>query len=56
MKAWRILMGKLPEKRPLGREDQIWKYDIKMILDEIGFRNVNSMEMTRDPVYWWVFC
>jgi hypothetical protein len=34
--AYRILVGKLEGKRPVGRPRRRWEYNIKMDLGEIG--------------------
>jgi hypothetical protein len=45
--AYRILVGKLEGKRPLGRSRRRWVDNIKMYLREIGWAGVdliNGME------------
>jgi hypothetical protein len=37
--AYRILMGKPEEKRPLGRPRSRWEDNIKMDLQEVGWRH-----------------
>jgi len=37
--AYRVLVGKLEGKRPLGRLGHKWEYSIKMDLHEIGWGN-----------------
>jgi hypothetical protein len=36
MNAYRILVGKPGEKRPLGRPRRKWQYNIKMDIRKIG--------------------
>jgi hypothetical protein len=37
-KVYKVLVGKLEEKRPLGRSRRRWEDGIKMDLREIGWR------------------
>jgi hypothetical protein len=43
--AYRILVGKPEEKRPLGRERRRWVNNIKMDLTEIGWDGVDWIDM-----------
>jgi hypothetical protein len=44
----RVLVGKPEGKRPLGRPRLRWKDNIKMNLQEVGFRDMDWIEMTQD--------
>jgi hypothetical protein len=46
--AYRILMGKPEEKRPLGRPKRRWVDNIKMFLREIGRDGVHWIDMAPD--------
>ena len=35
-------------KRPLGRHRNIWEYNIKMVLNEIGWEGVDCIHMVQD--------
>ena len=39
--VYRVLVGKPEGKRPLGRTRRRWKDNIKMDIQELGFRVVN---------------
>jgi hypothetical protein len=46
--AYRILVGKPEEKRPLGRPRRRWVDNIKMDLREIGSDGVDWMDIAQD--------
>jgi hypothetical protein len=46
--AYRILVGKLEGKRPLGRPRRKWVDNIKMDLREIGWDGVNWIDLAQD--------
>jgi hypothetical protein len=46
--AYRILMGKLEEKRPLARSKCRWEDNIKMDLREVGWGGMNWIDMAQD--------
>jgi hypothetical protein len=48
--AYRILVGKPEEKRPLGRPRRRWVDNIKMDLREIGWDGVDWFDMAQGPV------
>jgi hypothetical protein len=50
--AYRILVGKPEEKRPLGRPRCRWVNDIKMDLTEIGWDGVDWIELAQDRDQW----
>jgi hypothetical protein len=46
--AYRVLVGKTEEKRPLGRPRRRWVDDIKTDLTEIGWDGVDCIELAQD--------
>jgi hypothetical protein len=48
MKACRILVGKPEEKRPLGRRKRMWVDNIKMNLREIGWEDMDWIDLAQD--------
>jgi hypothetical protein len=46
--AYRILIGKPEEKRPLGRRRRSWVDNIKMDLRETGWDGVDWIDVTQD--------
>jgi hypothetical protein len=50
--AYRILVGKAEGKRPLGRTRLRWVDSIKMDLREIGWDEVDWMDMAHDRYQW----
>jgi hypothetical protein len=46
--AYRLLVGKPEEKRPLGRPGRRWVDNIKMDLLEIGWGGVDWIGLTQD--------
>jgi hypothetical protein len=50
--AYRILVGKPEEKRPLGRPRRRWVDNIKMVLREIGWDDVDWIYMAQDRDQW----
>jgi hypothetical protein len=46
--AYRLLVGKPEEKRPLGRLRRRWVDNIKMNLSEVGWDGVDWMDMSQD--------
>jgi hypothetical protein len=53
--AYRILMGKPEEKRPLGRPRRRWVDDSKMDLREIECDGMDWIELAQDKDQWRVF-
>ena len=45
-------MGKLEEKRPLGRPRRRWEDNIKMDLQEVGCECVDWIELAQDRDKW----
>jgi hypothetical protein len=50
--VYRVLVGKLVGKRPLGRPRRRWEDNIKMDLQEIGGGRVDWMELVQDRDSW----
>jgi hypothetical protein len=50
--AYRILVGKPEEKRPLGRPRHRWVDNIKMYLKEIGWGGMDWMDMPQVRDQW----
>jgi hypothetical protein len=50
--AYRILVGKLEGKRPLGRLRSRWVEDIKMDLREIGWGGMDWINLAQDRDQW----
>jgi hypothetical protein len=53
-KVYNVLVGKLEEKRPLGRPRRRWEDGIKMDLKEIGWGGggVEWIELAQDRDRW----
>jgi hypothetical protein len=49
---YRVLVGKPEGKRPLGRPRRRWEDNIKMNLQEVGFGNMDWIEMAYDRERW----
>ena len=52
---YRILVGKPVGKRPLGRPMLGWEDNTKMDLQEIGFGDMNWIELAQDRGRWRAF-
>jgi hypothetical protein len=52
--AYRILMGKPEERRPLGRPRRRWVDNIKMDLREIEWNGMDWIDLAQDRDQWWV--
>jgi hypothetical protein len=50
--ACRILVGKPEGKRPLGRPSHRWVNNIKMHLREIGWHDVDVIDLAQDRDQW----
>jgi hypothetical protein len=50
--AYRLLMGKPEEKRPLGRPRRRWVYNIKINLGEVGWGDVDWIGLAKDRNRW----
>jgi len=50
--VYRVLVGKLDGKRPLGRPRRRWEDNIKMDLQEVGCRGMDWIELAQDRERW----
>jgi hypothetical protein len=50
--AYRILVGKLEGKRPLGRPRRRWVNNIKLDLGEIGWDGMDWINLAQDRDQW----
>jgi hypothetical protein len=48
--AYRVLVGRLEGKRPLGRPRRMWEDNIKLDLREIGIDGANWIQLAQDRV------
>jgi hypothetical protein len=46
--VYRVLVGKLEGKRPLGRPRHRWENKIKMDLQKVGCGSMNWIELAQD--------
>jgi hypothetical protein len=51
--VYRVLVGKLEGKRPLGRRRRRWEDNIKMDLQKVGEGRGDWMELAQDRDRWW---
>jgi hypothetical protein len=51
--AYRVLVVKPEEKRPLGRPRHRWEDNIKMDLREVGWEGIYSIDLAQDRNRWW---
>jgi hypothetical protein len=50
--AYRLLVGKLEGKRPLGRPRRRWVDNIRMNLGEMGWSDVDWIRLAQDRNRW----
>jgi len=50
--VYRVLEGKPEGKRPLGRLKRTWDDNIKMGLQEVGWRSMNCVDLVQDRDRW----
>jgi len=50
--VYRVLVGKLEGKRPLGRPRRRWEENIKMDLQEVGCGDMDWIELAQDKNRW----
>jgi hypothetical protein len=51
--VYRVLLGKPEGKRPLDRPRHRWEDEIKMDLREIGWGDVEWIQLAEDRDHWW---
>jgi hypothetical protein len=51
--VYRILVGKPEGKRPLGRPRHRWEDNIKMDLQEVGYGDIDWIELAQNRDRWW---
>ena len=51
--VYRVLVGKLEGKRPLGRPRRIWENNIRVDLQEVECRGMDWIELAQDKGRWW---
>ena len=51
--AYMVLVGRLDVKRPLGRTRSRWEDNIKMNLQEVGWRTKDWTELAQNRDMWW---
>jgi hypothetical protein len=51
--AYRILVGRPEGRRPLGRPRHRWEDNIKMDHQEVGWGNIDWIDMVQDRDRWW---
>jgi hypothetical protein len=51
--VYRVLVGTLEGKRPLGRPRRRWEDNIKMDLQEGGCGGMDWVELAQDRDRWW---
>ena len=50
---YRVLMGKLEGKRPLGRPKVRWEDNMNVNLQEVECGSVDWIELAQDRYRWW---
>jgi len=50
--VYRVLVEKPEGKRPLGRPRHRWEDNIKMILQEVGYRATDCIDLAQDRDRW----
>jgi hypothetical protein len=50
--AYRLLVGKLEGKRPLGRPRRWWVHNFRMDLGEVGWGVVDWIDLAQDRNRW----
>jgi hypothetical protein len=51
--VYRVLVGKLDGKRPLGSPRRRWEDNIKMDLQEVGCGGMDWTQLAQDRDGWW---
>jgi hypothetical protein len=52
MNTYRLLVGKPEGKRPLGRPRRRWVNNIRMDLGEVGWGDVDCIDLAQDRNSW----
>ena len=50
--VYRVLVGKLTGKRPIGRPRRRWEENIKMVLQEVGCGGMDWTDLAQDWDRW----
>jgi hypothetical protein len=50
--AYRILVGRPEGRRPLGRPRRRWEDNIKMDIREVGWEDMNCIDLAQDRDRW----
>jgi hypothetical protein len=50
--VYRVLVGRLEDKRPLERPRRRWEDNIKMYLRQMGIDGANWIQLAQDRVHW----
>jgi hypothetical protein len=50
--AYRVLVGKLEAKRPLGKAGRRWEHNIKMDLRGIRWGGIDWIDLAQDRDHW----
>ena len=51
--VYRVLVGKLEGRRPLGRPRHRWEDNIKMDLQDVGCGGMDWIELSQGKDRWW---
>jgi len=51
--VYRVLVGNLEGRRPLGRPRPKWEGNIEMYLEEVGCGGLDWLELAQDEERWW---
>jgi hypothetical protein len=50
--AYRILVGRPEGRRQLGRPRRRWEDNIKMDIREVGWKDMNWIDLAQDRLWW----
>jgi hypothetical protein len=53
--VYRVLVGRIEAKRPMGRPRHRWEDNIKLDIREIGIDGSNWIQLAKDRVWWRAF-
>jgi hypothetical protein len=53
--VYTVLVGRIVEKRPLGRRRRRWEDNNRLDLNEIGFDGANWIQLGQDRFQWRAF-